>query len=135
LADISLFYQAYETLVPRGMAKFMLAYVGNEPAAVSIDLLYKDVIYGWFGGMDRKFMAHVPNEMLMWNILKWGCNHGYRVYDFGGAGKPDEQYGVRDFKAKFGGDLVCFGRNTWESRPALLAVSKLAYSILKRILF
>jgi len=30
-----------------------------------------------------------------------------------GAGKPSEKYGVRDFKAKFGGNLVNFGRNTW----------------------
>ena len=27
-----------------------------------------------------------------------------------GAGKPDEDYGVRDFKAKFGGELLEHGR-------------------------
>jgi len=27
-----------------------------------------------------------------------------------GAGKPDESYGVREFKAKFGGNLVEHGR-------------------------
>ena len=29
---------------------------------------------------------------------------------FGGAGKPDKPYGVRDYKLKFGGQLVNWGR-------------------------
>ncbi len=135
LADISLFYSAFDRLVPKRMARFTLAFVGNEPASVSVELLYKEVIYGWYGGIDRRFIAQVPNEILTWNILAWGCQNNYHVYDFGGAGKPNEKYGVRDFKAKFGGDLVCFGRNTWIARPMLMDVSKLAYSALRHLLF
>ena len=135
LADMSLFYSTFDCLVPKGMARFTLAYVGDAPAAVSIDLLYKDVIYGWYGGMDRSFIAQVPNEVLMWNILEWGCRNNYRVYDFGGAGKPNEKYGVRDFKAKFGGELVCFGRHTWVPRPMRMTVSRLAYAALRRALY
>jgi len=33
-----------------------------------------------------------------------GVGNGYRLYDFG-TGRPDVEYGVRDFKAKFGGEL------------------------------
>lgn len=135
LADISLFYAAFEHLVPKGMARFALAYVGTDPAVVSIELLYKEMIYGWYGGTDRKFSSEVPNEILIWEILQWGCEHGYQVYDFGGAGKPNEEYGVRNFKAKFGGDLVCFGRNTWVPNPVLMSGSKFAYSILRKFLF
>ncbi|RJP50450.1 MAG: GNAT family N-acetyltransferase [Anaerolineaceae bacterium] len=135
LADISFFYAAFDCLVPQKMARFTLAFVKNEPAAASIDLLYKDVIYGWYGGINRKFPAQVPNETLMWNILEWGCQNNYHVYDFGGAGKPNEKYGVRDFKAKFGGELVCFGRNTWIAHPALMAVSKFAYTMIRRVIY
>ncbi|MDH4208252.1 MAG: hypothetical protein OEV76_05210, partial [Anaerolineae bacterium] len=56
-----------------------------------------------------------------------------RVYDFGGAGKADEEYGVRDFKAKFGGDLVCYGRNTCVHAPFRLAMSKLGYEGYRRL--
>ena len=42
----------------------------------------------------------------------WGAENGYRLCNFGGAGKRDEEYGVRDFKAKFGGELICFARST-----------------------
>ncbi len=134
LADYSLFEAAFETLRPRGMFRCMLAYVGTQAAAASIDLPYKDVIYGWYAGMDRAFSKFVPNDLLMWDVLKWGSENGYRLYDFGGAGRPDEEYGVRDFKAKFGGQLVCYGRNTYVHRPHVLWLSKQGYRVVRHLL-
>ena len=51
-----------------------------------------------------------PNDFLIYHILQWGRENEYKVFDFGGAGHPDEEYGVREHKLKFGGDLVSFGR-------------------------
>lgn len=133
LADRSLFEAAFDLLYPKGMVRFTLAYVSQIPIAASVELLYKDVIYGWYGGMDRAYGSYVPNELLMWHILQWGAENGYRLYDFGGAGKPDEEYGVRDFKAKFGGDLVSFGRNICVHAPLRLRLSELGYGILRRL--
>lgn len=132
LADYSLFQAAFEQLHPKGMAKFLLAQIDGAPVACSIELPYKDTIYGWYGGCYREYSEHVPNELLIWHILEWGANNGYVVYDFGGAGKPDEEYGVRDFKAKFGGKLVCFGRNTYVHAPGLLSLSKWGYGLVRR---
>lgn len=134
LADRSLFVAAFRELHPKGMAKFLLAKVEGVSAACSIELPYKDVIYGWYGGSDRQYSDYLPNEMLIWHILEWGANNGYCVYDFGGAGKPDEEYGVRDFKAKFGGDLVNFGRNVYVHNPTLLKLSKQGYEVYRRFL-
>lgn len=134
LADRSLFEAAFRILHPRGMARFMLARVGEKCAACSVELLFKDTVYGWYGGGDREFSAYVPNELLMWHVLRWGVENGYRLYDFGGAGKPDEDYGVRDFKAKFGGQLVSFGRNTHIHAPRLLRLVQSMYEIWRRYL-
>jgi len=133
LADRSLFEAAFALLYPKGMVRFTLASVGQAPVAVSVELLYKDVVYGWAGGMDRDYSSYMPNELLMWHILEWGAENGYRVYDFGGAGKPDEEYGPREFKAKFGGDLVCYGRNTYVHSQARLMLSKLGYVIYRAL--
>ena len=131
LASRSLFDAAFDLLYPKRMIRFTLAYVGDAPAAVSVELLYKDVMYGWYGGMDRAYSKYVPNELLMWHILKWGSENGYRLYDFGGAGKPDKEYGVRDFKAKFGGKLTCYGRNTYVHLPGVLWLSRQGYHIIR----
>lgn len=132
LADRSLFEAAFDVLYPKGMAKFLVAKVDGHPAACSLELPYKDVIYGWYGGTDRSYSRYFPNEMLMWHILEWGANNGYQFYDFGGAGKPDEDYGVRNFKAKFSGELVCFGRNICTHSPYRLQLSKFGYALYRR---
>ncbi len=129
LSDVSLFESAQEVLLPRGMVRFSMATVGESPAASSIDLLFKNVIYGWYGGLDRKYAAFLPNELLTWGILKWGAENGYRHYDFGGAGRPDERYGVRDFKAKFAGEPVSFGRNVFVHSPTLYRLFRAAYRL------
>ena len=134
IADISLFEAAFDVLYPKKMIKFSLARLGETYIASSVELIYKDVIYGWYGGVDRAFSSSTPTEILTWHILKWGSENGFRVYDFGGAGTPNEEYGVRDFKSKFGGELVSFGRNTRVHAPVLLRFSTMGYSVMRQFL-
>jgi len=134
LADRSLFEAAFQVLYSKGMVRFTLAYVNEIPVATSIELLFKDIVYGWYGGVDREYARYLPNELLTWHILEWGAQHGYAVYDFGGAGKPDEDYGPRDFKAKFGGTLVNYGRNTFVHMPLTLRLSQASFKLIKMFL-
>jgi hypothetical protein len=134
LADLSLFEAAFDVLYPKGMVKFFLAWLGQECVAASAELYFKDTVFGWYSGVDRAYSSYVPNELLMWRVLEWGSNNGYRVYDFGGAGRSDEDYGVRDFKAKFGGDLVSYGRNAHVHSSLRLAVSKAGYEAYRILL-
>ena len=133
LADRSLFEAAFRFLQPRGMAQFWLARSGSTYVAASVELLYKDVIYGWYSGVDRAYASDTPGELLMWRVLERGSLSGFKVYDFGGAGRPDEEYGVREFKAKFGGQLVCYGRNTKVHSPNLLRWSERGYAVYRRL--
>ena len=134
VADISLFEAAFDVLWPRNMVKFWLVRMDDVFIASSVELTYKDVIYGWYGGVDRAFTRFTPTELLTWHILKWGAENGYRTYDFGGAGAPEKKFGVRDFKSKFGGQLVCYGRNTCVHAPLLLRASTLGYSVLRHLI-
>ncbi|MBN1449869.1 MAG: GNAT family N-acetyltransferase [Anaerolineales bacterium] len=135
LAHPSLFEAAFDLLVPAGMARFTLGYVDRAPISVSIDLLYKNVIYGWYGATDRAYSSYNPTEMVTWDLFRWGAENNYRLYDFGGAGKTDEKYGVRDFKAKFGGDLVNYGRNIYVHTPTRMKISQKVYSLIRRVLY
>lgn len=135
LARQTLFETAFDILYPKGMVKFLVARIGDAPAAVSAELICGTKIYGWYSGLDRAYASQVPNELLMWHILRWGAENGFHLYDFGGAGKPDERYGVRDFKAKFGGELVNFGRDTCAHKPRVLGLSQYGYDIWRRLKF
>lgn len=135
LAGWPLFEAAFDILAPKKMIRFTLAKVNGLPTATSVDLLYKGTIFGWYGGVVRSGRHHAANEVLTWEILRWGAENGYRTYDFGGAGRPGDRYGVRDFKAKFGGRLVCYGRNTCVHSPGLFRLSKIGYGVLRTWLY
>ena len=47
-----------------------------------------------------------------------------------GAGSPDSEYGVRDFKSKFGGELVEYGRFKIVFNKFLFFVGKQALQIM-----
>jgi len=49
-----------------------------------------------------------------------------------GLGKPEEPYGVRDFKARFGGRWVNYGRFSRVNKRVGYAISELIYN-LKRV--
>lgn len=133
LADKSLFQAVFDRLHPQKMAQFLLAKVDDTYAAASLEMPYKDIIYSWYAGFDMDYRRYAPNDVLVWHILEWGANHGYRFYDFGGAGHPDEDYGVRDFKAKYGGALVEFGRHQYNHAPHLLTLSTLGYAAYQKL--
>jgi hypothetical protein len=133
LADVSLFYAVYDILVPKGMAKMMFACVDDQYAAASLEMPFKDVIYSWYSGYDSAFSKTCPNDFLVWYILEWGAQNGYSCFDFGGAGAPGEPYSPRDFKAKFGGQLVNYGINIRVHAPVRLMLSRMLYQIYKRV--
>jgi lipid II:glycine glycyltransferase (peptidoglycan interpeptide bridge formation enzyme) len=45
-----------------------------------------------------------PNDYLVWQVLIYGINNGYQIFDFGGAGKPEVNYGPREFKEDLEGN-------------------------------
>jgi len=129
LPDHSLIEAAFDVLSSKQMMRTCLARVGEEYVGGSIELLYKDVVYAWYCGMDRRYASWASGELIVWDILAWGVKNGFKTYDFGGGGKPGEEYGVRDFKAKFRGDQVCFGRNAFVHAPVKLQLSELGYRL------
>ena len=48
-----------------------------------------------------------------------------------GAGTPDVEYGVRDFKAEFGGEMVEHGRFRKIAKPILYKIGILGIKMLK----
>ncbi len=110
LADESLFVSSYRILKPKNMINHIIAYHDGEPIGAISTLLFKKTIYDWYAGSFVKDRDKHPNDLLPWIAMKWGIERGYEIFDFGGAGKPTQKYGVRDFKMKFGGVVVNYGR-------------------------
>lgn len=135
LAPRSLFEAAFEILHPQDMIKLFMARVEDTCIGVAVRLLYRDTIYAWYAGATRDYASYKANDLLNWHVLEWGAQNGFRCFDFGGAGKPDQDYGPRRFKAKFNGRLVNYGRNICVHHPQLLHFSQWGYQVYRRVLY
>ena len=134
LPDRSLFEAAFEILHAPGMMRVLKAQVEGVDIGVLTLLIHKGVITYWYTGTLREYAQYRAGDLLVWNALELGVARGCHTFDFGGGGRPDEEYGVRDFKAKFGGDLVNFGRNTRVHAPLRLKLSTTGYQFVRRFL-
>jgi len=133
LADSSLFEAAFEELHPRGMLRLIATYEGDTPLAMDSLLTFNGRTFAWYGGLER-ITGISPFDYLQWYEIVWARCHGCEIYDFGGAGWPNEPYGVRDYKAKFGGELVSFGRYRKIHRPLTKRLAERAYQLGRAIL-
>lgn len=83
-------------------------------------------IYDYYAGsLSSEYDKH-PNDIIPWEIFKYYQKGGYLQFDFGGAGKPNIPYGVRDYKLKFGGELVNHGRYLFIHQQIFFLLLKLA---------
>jgi lipid II:glycine glycyltransferase (peptidoglycan interpeptide bridge formation enzyme) len=96
--------------------------------------VYKDTMYEWFVcGLDGEIKDVYPSVLATWAPIAHAAENGLTCFDFMGAGKPNQDYGVREFKSKFGGDLVNFGRFVRINQKCHYQVGKLGLEILKRV--
>ena len=133
LHDKSLFDSAFKILHPKGMIKFFGAINHGKIIGIIIVLCYKDCIYDWYAGSFQKYHDKYPNDLLPWEVFLWGKKNGFKIFDFGGAGKPGKPYGVRDYKKKFGGEFVSFGRYEKVHKPVLMKIGRLGYELWQKV--
>ena len=124
----------FERLYYLPSCKYLLVLYNNQVVGGSICMILKDHgVYEWYAcGKDGMFRNIHPSSVTKYVGMKYASDNGYKVFDMMGAGKPNEAYGVRDFKAEFGGELVEHGRFLCIRKPLLYKIGKLGVKLLKK---
>ena len=128
-------WEFFENLYHCPSCKYLLVLYDGQVVGGSICMLLPGHgVYEWYAcGKDGVFKNIHPSSVTKYAGMKYACDNGYAVFDMMGAGKPDEEYGVRDFKAEFGGELVEHGRFLCVTKPLLYKIGVLGVKILKKI--
>lgn len=126
-------WQFFKTLYHLPNVHFLLVeYQGKIQGGTVCVGLRNKVFYEWFVcGLDGRYKTIFPSELATYAGLCYAAEHNYPVFDMMGAGTPNESYGVRDFKAKFGGELVEYGRYQIICKPLLYMIGKFGVKLLK----
>ena len=128
-------WEFFEKLYHCPSSKYLLVLYDEQVVGGSICMLLPGHgVYEWYAcGKDGVFKNIHPSSVTKYAGMKYACDNGYAVFDMMGAGKPDEEYGVRDFKAEFGGELVEHGRFLCVTKPLLYKIGVMGVKILKKI--
>lgn len=95
-------------------------------------LFNSNIIYDWYRvGDDVNYRNQYPSTLAAWGAIKAGIEMGCKTFDFMGAGRKDRDYGVREFKSRFGGELVEYGRYIKIIHPLLYQIGKTGLSFMK----
>lgn len=128
-------WEFFEKLYHCPSCKYLLVMFDGQVVGGSICMLLPGHgVYEWYAcGKDGVFKNIHPSSVTKYAGMKYACDNGYAVFDMMGAGKPDEEYGVRDFKAEFGGELVEHGRFLCITKPLLYRIGVLGVKLLKAL--
>ena len=97
-------------------------------------VLDRRCIYEWYiCGNDIDYREQYPSVMATWAAMNYAAEHCIARFDVMGAGVPNVPYGVRDFKADFGGNLVEQGRFIHIAKPIWYRIGELGVNILKHL--
>ncbi|MBR1807907.1 MAG: GNAT family N-acetyltransferase [Paludibacteraceae bacterium] len=126
-------WEFFERLYSLPSSCFLLVeYQGEIIGGTVCVVLSGKTVYEWFVcGEDGKYKNIFPSELATYAGLKFATENGCTCFDMMGAGTPEEHYGVRDFKARFGGQLIEHGRFLRVNRSILYNLGKFGVSVIR----
>ena len=115
------------------LGKYLLVrHEGQIIGGIMCPVLEGRAIYEFYVcGLDEAYPDYYPSVMATWFAMEYACENKIPLFDLMGAGRPGEVYGVRDFKARFGGELVEYGRYLKIRKPLLYKTGKAALKFMK----
>jgi lipid II:glycine glycyltransferase (peptidoglycan interpeptide bridge formation enzyme) len=112
----------------------LIEYKGFIIGGIMCPVFADQTIYEWYiAGEDGKHDGVYPSILATWASIDYAINNNLKQFDFLGAGKPDEGYGVRDFKSTFGGELVSYGRFNRINNRLLYFIGKTGLNLLNQL--
>ena len=133
LVDISLFESAFDLLVPLHNAVFIFAKYNHKYVVTQVAYIYKNTIYARYTGAIRKDLSYHPGDLLIWYLLEWGSENGYKTFDFGGGGTPTKNINVRNYKARFGSEFFNYGRYKKVHSPIKMKIAEKGFEVYRRV--
>lgn len=109
----------WQRIIDTGLGFVLLTYKDRVPIAGAVFLTYKTTLVAKYGASDSNYWRLCPNHLLFWSSIRWGCEHGYRLFDWGRTNVRN--IGLRNFK------------NGWGAQESTLVYSVLSATSPNRI--
>ena len=76
------FFESVVSYFPDNV-KLLTVFLHAKPVYSSFLFFFKDTVYSIWSSARRSFRQYYPTDFGIWETVKYGCENGYRYYDFG----------------------------------------------------
>jgi hypothetical protein len=83
----------------RGMIDIREITSGTKVVAAVMSFYFRDQVLPYYGASDPRFNSYGPNNFMYYDLMRWGGQNGYSVFDFGRSKRVKGSY---DFKGRWG---------------------------------
>src|SRR5207249_9396422 len=111
-------------IVAPGHGFISLAYWNALPIAGAVFLAWNGRVIYKYSASRQEFWKLRPNNLVVWNAIRWGCENGFHTFDFGRTEPGNE--GLRSFKRAWGTAEVTLSYSTLSGHAPLPALSRAA---------
>ena len=131
LPEVSFFKNFWNT----GLMKVFIVKDGKLIVGGSFCVVLKGkAIYTfYYCGLRNYKPKTYPTHLAVLAAMEYGIKNNLKYLDFMGAGKPEYEYGVRNYKMQFGGELVEYGRYIRINNKFLYYIGSKVIEFKKRI--
>jgi hypothetical protein len=106
------FQLLWRKLLSQGLGFLLLGYKDSKLIAGAVFLHWNKTLTYKYSASDPTYLNLRPNNLVLWHAIQWGCEHSYRLFDWGKSEIENE--GLRTFK------------HGWASEEQLMHYSVLA---------
>lgn len=83
----------FKALLENLKDSFILSVWKNEKMVAGVlTFVFKDIVMPYYGGGLRECFHYAANDFMYWELMRYGCEKGYRVFDFGRSKKDTGPY-------------------------------------------
>jgi hypothetical protein len=84
------------------MGFIVVACYQDKPIAASVFLKHRDTVYHKYNASNDQYLEFQPNNLVLWEAIKWGCLNGYKRFDLGKSDSYHES--LLAFKRRWGSE-------------------------------
>lgn len=114
----------WEQVLAPGRGFLLLAYWKAIPIAGAIFLTWNGTVTYKYSASRQDFWRLRPNNLVIWNAIRWGCENGFHTFDFGRTEAANE--GLRSFKCAWGTTEVPLAYSALSGRAPTQAITRAA---------
>jgi CelD/BcsL family acetyltransferase involved in cellulose biosynthesis len=118
------FFESLAQTLQREQLGFVaVAHRAEFPIAAAVFMTWQGVMIYKYGASDPGFWEHRPNNLLFWQAIRWGCEHGLRMLDWGRTDLHNT--GLREFKSGWGAHEEPLAYSVIAERPPVPAPARI----------